>query len=705
MIRSLRTQLLTLLLAIALVPLVISLGVGWWRARTILESELTQGLRAIATRQASLVNETVRELEVQTERVASSRIVVRALDVYTEPTSDEEKRAAIRAELEDIIGTTLDTGRFENFHLLDREGRLLYSARETGEEGTVLQQRMPESELTRVVERARTILETGLSDIRFDSAAGRAVLYSATPVFNQGRLLGVLALRVDPTKLFRGIDNYVGLGTTGETMLATQQGNEAVVVAPLRSRKDAAFNLRIPMAEGDGQPILQAVQGRRGAGIATDHRGNEVYAVWQYIPSVRWGIVVKVDTREAFSSVSQLGLVIGGLLLLTVLVVPLIAFHEARRLTMPILTLRDLTRQVAQGRFDVEPVVRTRNEIADLADSFREMTRRLRTSFDDLRRTTEEREHAAREAIAAKAEVEKLNAGLEDIVAMRTRELSERNAELQQTLDDLKRTQEQLIVREKMASLGELTAGVAHEISNPLNFVNNFSDLAVEGFEDLRRQLDVETPRLSDEARAEVEDLVPMIDGNLRRIGEHGRRAQRIVQGMIELTRTNTGERRPMDINRFVQEFARASIKGSRDRDNTVDVHLEFELDPELPEVSVFGSELSRALLNLMSNALWSVTEKSRQAPQPFTPHLYIRTGRRGSQVVIAVRDNGVGIPRENLARLFQPFFTTRPTGMGSTGLGLSMAWDVVVKQHGGALEVESMVGEFAEFRMVLPVG
>lgn len=698
--RSLRSELLGIFLLISLVPLAVALGLSWWQARRVLDHDLSQGLRAIATRQAAQVNDTVAGVETQTERLAGSRIVIQALEAFSATPADPTARSAAESRVRDLIGTMMGTESFANFLLLDRKGELLFSASTEGGADTGSS---PNSELTRVVDRARTILETELSDMQLDPSTGRAIAYSATPVFNGDRLLGVLALRIDADRLLRGVDNYVGLGESGETVVAMQLGNEAVVVAPLRRQPDAAFQTRIPIRAQDTQPLLEAVRGRRGAGLAKDHRGTDVYAVWRYIPSVRWGIVVKIDRSEAFASVDRLGFAIAGLLLATALVVPLIAYREARRLTKPLLALRDLTGQMAQGRFDLEIRIDSRNEIGELADSFGGMARRLRGSFDDLHRINSARERAAAEAIEAKNEVERVNANLEGMVAQRTAELTQRNREIQRTLDDLKRTQQQLVAREKMASLGELTAGVAHEISNPLNFVNNFADLSVEGLSDLRGSLEPEAERLSENARADLEDLLPMLNDNLRRIHEHGRRAQRIVQGMLELSRGGGGERVPENINVFVRQLCRATLQGLRTRETGNDVSIEFHLAEGLPSVPIYGAELSRAVHSILANAVWATHEKSKAKIDGFVPHIVVTTTRAEGEVAITIRDNGPGIPAANLARIFQPFFTTRPTGMGSTGLGLSMAWEIVVTQHGGRLEVESVEGEFAEFRVTLP--
>jgi signal transduction histidine kinase len=698
--RGIRSELLGLLLLSAFVPLTLSLGIAWWQGREALEREVTSGLLAIATRQAEAVNDSVRELELHVERVARSGIVVRAMQ---EPTAAGGDAGKLREDLNALAGALMARSDSENLFLIDRDGRIAFAANETQPPLVGRAASAVDPLLGRVVERAGKILETELSDLEYRADRGGGVAYAVTPVFGDGLLLGVLAIQVDPARLLAGSGNHTGLGASGETIVATQRGEEALVVAPLRADPDAAFRLSVPLGAGGRTPLAESVRGRRGSGVATDYRGTEVFAVWRYVPALRLGIVVKIDREEAFASVHRLGRLFALLFLSTVVLVPMLAWHQARRLTRPLLALRSVTGRVAAGDFGVDVAVDSGNEIADLAASFREMTTRLRQSFDELRRTTAEREAAAAEAIAAREEVERVNRGLEETVAARTAELRHRNGELENALAELRATQQQLIVREKMASLGELTSGVAHEISNPLNFVNNFAELSIELLADLKKLPpggETGPDAIDNDERGE---LIRTLEENLAKIHEHGRRAQRIVQGMIELTRVSSTEVRPTDLNPFVQELARAAMRALHSLEGGAQVALHFDLAEDLPPVPVAGSGLSRALHNVLSNAVWATRERAASGGPGFAPEIRIATRAAEGEVAVIVRDNGIGIGKENMGRIFQPFFTTRPTGRGSTGLGLSMAWEVVVTQHGGRLECESVRGEYTEFRMILP--
>ena len=267
-------------------------------------------------------------------------------------------------------------------------------------------------------------------------------------------------------------------------------------------------------------------------------------------------------------------------------------------------------------------------------------------------------------------------------------------------LNDLRRAQDRLVQSEKMASLGQLTAGIAHEIKNPLNFVNNFSALSTELVDELQGVLAnaaVDAP-----TRAEVEELGAMIKGNLEKVVQHGKRADGIVKNMLLHARESGGERRSADLNAIVEEALNLAFHGARAEKPAFNITLERKFDPTVGALEIYPQEFTRVMLNLCANGFYAATRKAEEAGARFAPTLTVTTEARPDAVVIRVRDNGTGIPDSARARLFEPFFTTKPAGEG-TGLGLSLSHDIVVKQHGGSITVESEVGEFTEFTVTLP--
>jgi two-component system, NtrC family, sensor kinase len=270
-------------------------------------------------------------------------------------------------------------------------------------------------------------------------------------------------------------------------------------------------------------------------------------------------------------------------------------------------------------------------------------------------------------------------------------------------LRELKAAQASLIHAEKMASLGQLTAGIAHEIKNPLNFVNNFAGLSVELLDELKGAAAPAVATLGDETRAEIDEIVGMLTGNLEKIAEHGRRADGIVKSMLAHSRGSSGERQAVDINSLIEESLNLAYHGARAQDQNCNIALERDFDHSIAPVELVPQDVTRVFFNLFGNGFYAANKRGNEANHLlFKPRLRVTTRDLGTEVEIRVRDNGIGIPPELRDKLFLPFFTTKPTGEG-TGLGLSISYDIVTQQHGGTITVDSRVGEFTEFTVRLP--
>jgi GAF domain-containing protein len=275
-----------------------------------------------------------------------------------------------------------------------------------------------------------------------------------------------------------------------------------------------------------------------------------------------------------------------------------------------------------------------------------------------------------------------------------------RTRELAASLEDLRNTQDRLVQTQKLASLGQLTAGIAHEIKNPLNFVNNFSTVSSELIDELQDTLKGLT--VDDKRRKEINELTAMLRGNLDKVVEHGKRADSIVKNMLLHSREGSGEHRIVDINSLVEESLNLAYHGKRAETQGFNVTLERSLDPAAGEADVFPQDITRVLLNLISNGFYAATKRKAQTGDGFEPVLAAATKSLGDRVEIRIRDNGTGVPPEVREKMFNPFFTTKPAGEG-TGLGLSISHDIVVKQHAGVIDVDTQPGEFTEIRIILP--
>jgi len=273
----------------------------------------------------------------------------------------------------------------------------------------------------------------------------------------------------------------------------------------------------------------------------------------------------------------------------------------------------------------------------------------------------------------------------------------------EKALQELQTAQASLVHAQKMAALGQLTAGIAHEIKNPLNFVNNFADLSVELLDELKETAAPALATLAPDTRAEIDETIAMVTGNLAKIAEHGRRADGIVKSMLEHSRGVSGERRLVDLNGLIEEALNLAYHGARAQDASFNITLEHEFDKELAPIDLAPQEMTRVFLNLFGNGFYAAARRQRDGAAPdFRPILTVTTRDLGEAVEVRVRDNGTGIAAEIRDKLFQPFVTTKPTGEG-TGLGLSIAYEIVTQQHGGTIAVDSVPGEFTEFTIRLP--
>jgi two-component system, NtrC family, sensor kinase len=302
------------------------------------------------------------------------------------------------------------------------------------------------------------------------------------------------------------------------------------------------------------------------------------------------------------------------------------------------------------------------------------------------------RRHAD-EVVRISAEKEKILASQNELLEQ---QVQDRTTELTKSIETLKSAQAQLIQSEKMASLGELTAGIAHEIQNPLNFVNNFSELNTELIDDLKKEL-------TSNNRQSVEEIADSIRQNQEKINQHGKRADAIVKNMLQHSRKSTGQKELVDINALCEEYLRLAYHGIRGKDKNFSAKFETHLDPSVGRIMAIAQDIGRVMLNLINNAFYAVSQKKQLNQHDYEPEVSITTRKIGDKVEIRVKDNGTGIPAAIKEKIFQPFFTTKPAGQG-TGLGLSLAYDIVIKAHGGDLKVATIEGEGSEFIVILPL-
>jgi two-component system NtrC family sensor kinase len=466
-------------------------------------------------------------------------------------------------------------------------------------------------------------------------------------------------------KLIWDVVSKIKVGTRGQAYVVDAQGR-------LIAHPDISLVLR----KTDMTRLAQVQAARQVATStaaeeienATDIQGRRVLTAFAPVAPLGWTVFVELPVDEAYqpliTSIQRTALVLFGALCLAALA----GIFLARRMVVPIQALRAGAARIGGGDLSQRISIKSGDELEALADQFNDMAGRLQESYADL----------------------------ENKVDVRTRELG-------RSLEELRTAQDRLIQTEKLASLGQLTAGIAHEIKNPLNFVNNFSAISVELIDELREAL--AGAKLDSKLQAQVGEIADMLQGNLNKVVQHGKRADSIVKNMLLHSRQGSGERRPVDINAVVEESLNLAYHGARAEKQGFNITLKRSFDPAAGEVNLFPQEITRVLLNLISNGFYAATKRKAEANGgDYEPTLAATTKNLGDSVEIRIRDNGTGIPPEVKEKMFTPFFTTKPVGEG-TGLGLSLSYDIIVKQHAGSIEVDTQPGEFTEFRIVLPRG
>jgi len=307
-----------------------------------------------------------------------------------------------------------------------------------------------------------------------------------------------------------------------------------------------------------------------------------------------------------------------------------------------------------------------------------------------LQRLEEEKQNKLMQARKAELEV---------LVAERTEEITRQKEELITALEHLKTTQTQLVQSEKMASLGELTAGIAHEIQNPLNFVNNFAEVNSELIEELKEEQEKETPD-----KELIEEILNDLADNMQKMVHHGKRADSIVKGMLMHSRSGSGEKESVDVNALADEYMRLAYHGLRAKDKSFNAALEKDFQTEVLMARITPQDFGRVLLNIFNNAFYAVMQRKQKEGEGYRPTVWLRSTLQNNWVEIRIKDNGTGIPESVRAKIFEPFFTTKPTGQG-TGLGLSLSYEIIHAGHNGTLAVESEKGSFTEFIIRIPQG
>jgi signal transduction histidine kinase len=425
--------------------------------------------------------------------------------------------------------------------------------------------------------------------------------------------------------------------------------------------------------------------------------GKLSWIAYAPVPTNNWSIGVVFPVDELMADVNKLitnllFIGIGGLAIILMLIILI-----SKSITRPLSILTQAAGRFAQGNFDVLlPQIKSGDEIGKLNSSFIYMQNTLASTINDLR-------EASSKLKISNDKLEEYNRTLEQKVDERTAALNEKNKQLDAAFNDLKAAQAQLVQSEKMASLGQLTAGIAHEIKNPLNFINNYSEITVDLIKEMTEEMDRLSGKLLPDERTFFQEITNDIASSARKINDHGKRADSIIKGMLLHSRGKTGDKQLTDVNALLTEAFNLSYHSIRAQDSNFNIKIETDYDTTIGMINIVAQDINRVFLNIINNACYSTNQKNKRfMDNYYTPVLQIRTNNSGDNVEIRIRDNGTGIPQEIIDKVFNPFFTTKPAGQG-TGLGLSLSFDIIVQEHHGEMKVDSKEGEYAEFVIVIP--
>jgi len=542
------------------------------------------------------------------------------------------------------------------------------------------------------------------SEPYYDEGAGNAIMSTySVPIYKhlngQKKFIGILTADISLDWLQEYM-NSIKIYKTGYGFMISSNGT--MVTHP---DKELIMNETIfSIADSQESPMLREIGKNMIHGEVSFaqfeyrnvHTGKLSWLAYAPVKLNNWSVGIVFPVDEFMADINNLlknllvFCIIGLLILLSVII------FISRSITRPLRILTNAAGEFAQGDFNITlPEIKSRDEIGTLNDSFIYMQNELARTISDLK-------NASAKLKLSNEKLEEYSRTLEQKVEERTAELNDKNKKLDAAFSNLKAAQAQLVQSEKMASLGQLTAGIAHEIKNPLNFINNFSDLTAELATELKEEFDKLSDKILPDDREYLQGITDDISSNAQKISEHGRRADRIIKGMLLHSRGRAGDKHPSDINAMLAEAFNLGYHSMRAQDKNFNIKIETNYDTTTGMINVVPQDISRVFLNIINNACYSTHEKKKKLKDSYNPVLQISTVNSDNNVIIRIKDNGPGIPQEILDKIFDPFFTTKPAGQG-TGLGLSLSFDIVVSEHQGKLNVNTKEDEYAEFIITLP--
>lgn len=678
--RSIRNRLISWFLLIALAPVAWTTAISYLVSRHLLFNQATRHLHALIDKQEKLLEYYFQEKERDASDFLKDPIAEKALKTLEVLLANYGKESpeyqTAKLHFYPVLLFRMQALDYQNIWLVTKEGLIVFSITSSAVIGQNIFTAEHRAKLKKMIEKSQKTLEIQMTSLLFDRNTNSFTSFIVIPIISpEDQMIGTTIVELNNRAIYYLLSDYNELGALAKLLIATKVHDRLFVVNP--SRIQPQNSEEIDPTSPFGKFLETALELSDSVDSHIDFQGEKNLMVGKRLKSaLNWVLVTEVNETLLLESIHRLGYLFWMLIPLTALVVIFAASHVAHKIASPILMLTTKTKILAGGDLSQRITIASQDEIGKLGQSFNTMASKLNHLISHL----------------------------DYLVAKRTKEYEIQNVQLEQTIKELRQTKDRLITQEKLASLGALTAGIAHEIKNPLNFITNFAELNLQLQNDIEQYLNVLKLSLSEKEQEELGDLLNTLKLNMSKILEHGRRADSIIYHMLQHSRGTPGEKRVSNIHQLLDESINLAYHGMRAQDSSFNAKIEKHYDTSIPPISVVPQEISRVVINLLNNAFYSVNSKRKQSPTPasYQPTIKMTTEKNTDEIVIKIWDNGLGITPEVLPKLFTPFFSTKPSGEG-TGLGLSLSYNMIVQGHGGTLTATSQLGEFAEFKMTLP--
>jgi signal transduction histidine kinase len=655
--------------------------ISYESSKKILINQAIENLKAINLRQAQAIENYFEDKESTAVALVKGQTVENAVLALSEALykygANSAEYAQIEKNFRSILTIQSEMLGYRNLLFVNSQGDIIFSSTPSNFLGTnLLSDRYRNSQLREIFQSSKDLLQTQTTGFIYYDLSEPPAFFIAAPILKEDRFNGAAIMQIDNSAIYKLITDYTGLGDTGESILVTEIDRQLIAQSPLRGNMSHEYVSFISANTPFGHFVQQVLNGKRLTERIVDYHNKETLSVGRYfLPTLNLGIITKIDLDELLSPAKKTRFFSWLMALVTAFAVFLVALHVAYTITRPILEMTRKTRLMTAGDLSQRIDINGDDEIARLGKSFNDMAYQLDNMIQHL----------------------------DVIVANRTGEVEQQNTKLENTIEELQQTQNRLVNQEKLASLGSLTAGIAHEIKNPLNFINNFAELSLQVDQDMEERLEKIKSQITADDADTLHEYLETLKLNINKIYEHGKRADSIVRNMLHHSRGTPGEMVLSDINALLDEYVALSYHGMRAQDSTFNVKFEKNYDASLPPTYLVPQEMSRVFLNILNNAYYSIHQKKKRLKDAYNPVVRVSTNYHHHLIVITIWDNGEGIPEEVFLKLFTPFFSTKPAGEG-TGLGLSLSYNIIVQGHQGTLTADSKAGEFAEFVITLPV-